>query len=46
MNCVQVELLKAATQSKEVPFKIAYGLSVSGMRQWGLYISKPRRPTF
>lgn len=46
-NCVaivtcQVELLKAASQSKEVPYKIAYGLTLNGMRQWGLYISKPR----
>ena len=39
---MQVELLKAASQRKEVPFKVAYGLTLTGMRQWGLYISEPR----
>ena len=37
-----MELLKAASQTKEVPFKVAYGLTLTGMRQWGLYISEPR----
>ena len=37
-----MELLRAASQTKEVPFKVAYGLSLTGMRQWGLYISEPR----
>jgi hypothetical protein len=41
-QCLQMELLKAASQTKEVPFKVAYGLTLTGMRQWGLYISEPR----
>lgn len=42
LDYMQVELLKAASQKKEVPFKVAYGLTLTGMRQWGLYISEPR----
>ena len=42
LDCAQMELLKAASQTKEVPFKVAYGLTLTGMRQWGLYISEPR----
>ena len=39
---MQVEALKATTETKEVTFKIAYGLPLSEMRRWGLYISYPR----
>ena len=37
--CVQLEALKATTDTKEVSFKIAYGLPISEMLRWGLYIS-------
>ena len=36
---VQLEALKATTDTKEVSFKIAYGLPISEMLNWGLYIS-------
>ena len=36
---VQLESLKATTDTKEVSFKIAYGLPLSEMLRWGLYIS-------
>lgn len=36
---VQLEALKATTDTKEVSFKIAYGLPISEMLRWGLYIS-------
>ena len=39
MLCVQLEALKATTDTKEVSFKIAYGLPISEMLRWGLYIS-------
>ncbi|KAK9837331.1 hypothetical protein WJX81_006697 [Elliptochloris bilobata] len=37
-----LEQLKATTESKQVTFKIAYGLPLSEMLKWGLYISEPR----
>ncbi|CAL5220616.1 g2658 [Coccomyxa viridis] len=37
-----LEALKATTDTKEVSFKIAYGLPISEMLRWGLYISEPR----
>ena len=36
---MQLEALKATTDTKEVSFKIAYGLPISEMLRWGLYIS-------
>ena len=39
----QLEHLKATTESKQVTFKIAYGLPLNEMLKWGLYISEPRR---
>ncbi len=39
---VQVETLKATTGGKPITYKIAYDLPVTVMREWGLYISKPR----
>ncbi|KAK9807767.1 hypothetical protein WJX72_008665 [[Myrmecia] bisecta] len=36
------ENLRAATESKEISFKIAYGLPISVAQEWGLYISQPR----
>ena len=36
---MQLESLKATTDTKEVSFKIAYGLPLSEMLRWGLYIS-------
>ena len=41
--CAQLEHLKATTESKQVTFKIAYGLPLNEMLKWGLYISEPRR---
>ena len=38
----QVETLKATTGGKPITYKIAYGLPVEVMLEWGLYISKPR----
>ena len=44
---MQLESLKATTDTKEVSFKIAYGLPLSEMLRWGLYISgKGRLSTF
>ncbi|CAK0783480.1 hypothetical protein CVIRNUC_006679 [Coccomyxa viridis] len=37
-----LESLKATTDTKEVSFKIAYGLPLAEMLRWGLYISEPR----
>ena len=39
----QLEHLKATTESKQITFKIAYGLPLNEMLKWGLYISEPRR---
>ena len=36
---MQLESLKATTDTKEVSFKIAYGLPLTEMLRWGLYIS-------
>lgn len=36
---MQLEALKATTDTKEVSFKIAYGLPLTEMLRWGLYIS-------
>ena len=38
----QVETLKATTGGKPITYKIAYGLPIEVMLEWGLYISKPR----
>ena len=48
MTCIsvmQLESLKATTDTKEVSFKIAYGLPLSEMLRWGLYISGMLRLT-
>ncbi|BDA49815.1 hypothetical protein COCOBI_14-4350 [Coccomyxa sp. Obi] len=37
-----LEALKATTETKEVTFKIAYGLPLEEMLAWGLYVSEPR----
>lgn len=42
-SSAQLEQLKATTESKEVSFKIAYGLPLPEMVKWGLYISEPHR---
>ena len=42
LPAVQVETLKATTGGKPITYKIAYGLPVEVMLEWGLYISKPR----
>ena len=42
MPVPQVETLKATTGGKPITYKIAYGLPVEVMLEWGLYISKPR----
>ena len=39
---VQLEALKATTETKEVTFKIAYGLPLDEMLRWGLFVSEPR----
>ena len=38
----QLEALKATTETKEVTFKIAYGLPLDEMLRWGLFVSEPR----
>ena len=42
LQMAQVETLKATTGGKPITYKIAYGLPVEVMLEWGLYISKPR----
>lgn len=37
-----METLRAASLRKEVAFKIAYGMTLDTMLEWGLYISEPR----
>jgi alkyl hydroperoxide reductase subunit AhpC len=37
-----LETLRATTPTKEVNFRIAYGLTITDMNRWGLYISYPR----
>jgi hypothetical protein len=39
---VQLESLRAATDAKEITFKVAYGLPLSEQQRWGLYVSEPR----
>ncbi|EIE18663.1 hypothetical protein COCSUDRAFT_45149 [Coccomyxa subellipsoidea C-169] len=39
-----LEALKATTETKEVTFKIAYGLPLDEMLAWGLFVSEPRNP--
>lgn len=39
-----LDTLKATTDTKEVTYKVAYGLDVGDMLKWGLYISEPRNP--
>jgi hypothetical protein len=38
----KVETLRAATQAKEISYKIAYGLPLDIALEWGLYVSRPR----
>lgn len=38
----QLESLRAATDAKEITFKVAYGLPLSEQQRWGLYVSTPR----
>eukprot|EP00884_Botryococcus_braunii_P017470 jgi/Botrbrau1/4406/Bobra.105_2s0048.1 len=37
-----LESLRAATDAKEITFKVAYGLPLSEQQRWGLYVSEPR----
>lgn len=37
-----LEVLKATTETKEITYKVAYGLPLHEQFRWGLYVSKPR----
>lgn len=37
-----LDSLRATTETKDISFKIAYGLTVEQMFRWGLYVSAPR----
>lgn len=39
---MQLEVLKATTETKEITYKVAYGLPLHEQFRWGLYVSKPR----
>jgi hypothetical protein len=39
---LQLESLRAATEAKEITFKVAYGLPLSEQLKWGLFVSHPR----
>ena len=39
---VQLDSLRATTETKEITYRIAYGLKLTDMRRWGLYVSHPR----
>lgn len=39
---VQLDSLRATTETKEITYRIAYGLRLTDMHRWGLYVSHPR----
>ena len=39
---LQLDSLRATTETKEITYRIAYGLKLTDMHKWGLYISHPR----
>jgi len=39
---VQLDSLRATTETKEITYRIAYGLKLTDMHRWGLYVSHPR----
>ena len=39
---MQLEVLKATTETKEITYKVAYGLPLLEQFRWGLYVSNPR----
>ena len=39
---VQLDSLRATTETKEITYRIAYGLKLTDMHKWGLYVSHPR----
>lgn len=39
---MQLEVLKATTETKEITYKVAYGLPLAEQFRWGLYVSNPR----
>ncbi len=39
---VQLDSLRATTETKEITYRIAYGLRLTDMHKWGLYVSHPR----
>ena len=39
---MQLDSLRATTETKEITYRIAYGLRLTDMHRWGLYVSHPR----
>ncbi len=39
---MQLDSLRATTETKEITYRIAYGLKLTDMHKWGLYVSHPR----
>lgn len=39
---LQLDSLRATTETKEITYRIAYGLKLADMHKWGLYVSHPR----
>ena len=39
---MQLDSLRATTETKEITYRIAYGLRLTDMHKWGLYVSHPR----
>ena len=39
---MQLDSLRATTETKEITYRIAYGLRLTDMHRWGLYVSNPR----
>lgn len=37
-----LDSLRATTETKEITYRIAYGLKLADMHKWGLYVSHPR----
>lgn len=37
-----LDSLRATTETKEITYRIAYGLRLTDMHKWGLYVSHPR----
>lgn len=42
VSVMQLDSLRATTETKEITYRIAYGLKLTDMHRWGLYVSHPR----